>query len=228
MFRPFSFDWRSVLLPLSGPDVSHRLDRLAIRGYADSVPDLDHHNDPSRVIPVLEAELRPLAHDLLGAGFTVVDAWGPEQMAVAKLLLERDETRVLFDAERGMTSVILTRGERRVWLGAAIAAWARSPAADGRFHAADLMPWPLISTFSWDFGAYHREGLAQQAMHGLAVCEWFSEADLGAINAVESETRALDSWSPPHTRNTPAMTPELVAARYRDALDRYFGSAAAG
>lgn len=195
----------------------------ATGSYAEAVPDLDHHNDPLRVIPVLEAELRPLARELLGAGFMVVEAWGPVQMAVASLLLERDETRVLFDAERGMTSVILTRGKRRVWLGAAVAAWARSPAADSRPHAAGLTPWPLISTFSWDFRVYRREGLAQLATYGLAVCEWFCEADLGTIDAVESETRALDAWSPPHTRNTPAVTPELVAARYRDALDRYFG-----
>lgn len=192
--------------------------------YAEPMSDLVHHNDPALVIPVIEGELQALARELLAAGFVVVDAWGPVQMAVAALLLERDGTRVLFDAERGMTSVMLSRDERRTWLGTAIAAWARSPASDGRPNAADLTPWPLISTFSWDTRGYRSEELAQQARYGLAVCTWFASADPGAIDAVKAETRALDSSPRRPTREKPATTAALVGARYTDALDRYFAT----
>jgi hypothetical protein len=182
-----------------------------------------HHNDPERVIPTIEAELRPLAHELLAAGFEVVDAWGPVQMAVASLLLERDGTRVLFEAERGFSSVLLTRDGRSTWLGAALAAWARCPGTDGRPHAADLTLWSQISTFSWDMRVHRGAGLAQQATYGMAVCDWLPDADLGAIDAVEAESRVLRDWA--HRMKKDA-TPDLVAARYRDALDRYFADRA--
>jgi hypothetical protein len=192
------------------------------RRYAERMDDEAlHHNDPERVIPTIEAELRPLVHELLAAGFEVVDASGPVQMAVANLLLERGGTRVLFEAERGFSSVRLTRDERSTWLGAALAAWARCPGSDGRPHAADLTPWSQISTFSWDMRVHRSAGLEQQATYGMAVCDWLPDADLGAIDAVEAETGVLFAWP---QRMKKDATPDLVAARYRDALDRYFAS----
>lgn len=192
--------------------------------YAEQVSDLVHHNDPALVIPTLEGELQGLARDLLGAGYAVVDAWGPVQMAVASLLLERDGTRVLFDAERGMTSVMLSRGDRRTWLGAAIAVWARSPASDGRPNAAHLTPWPLISTSTWSTRVFRGEGLAQQARYGPAVCAWYASADPGAIEVVEAETRALVAGPRRPEEEKPAATAARVGARYAKALDRYFAS----
>lgn len=176
----------------------------------------DHHDDPSRVIPLLGAELGLLARELIGAGFRVVDAWGPVQMAVAQLLLERDGTRVLFDTERGVADVVLERDGRRTDFGTAVAAWACSPGSDGRPHDADFLPWGLTPA-SADLRA------AQLAAYGVAVCEWFSEADPGVIDFVKAESAAIFVWSRRETTSKPAAAPEMVAARYREALARYFG-----
>lgn len=197
-------------------------------GFPEQVGRAPSHNDPERVIPTIEAELRPLARELLIAGFAVVDAVGPVQMACASLVLERDGTQVLFDAERGMSEVILIRGERRVWLGTAVAAWARSSTADGRVNAASLLPWSLISHVTWDTRTYRSKGLTQQSMYGMAVCEWFSHADSGAIDAVEAETSVLDTLSRSLASQTTEAAAEIVAVRYADALDRYFASQNAG
>jgi hypothetical protein len=183
----------------------------------------DHHGDPERVIPVLDVVLRPLARDLIGVGFTVEDAFGPVQMAVATLLLQRDGIQVLFDTERGMTLVSLIRGGRRIGLTTALAAWADSPKADGRPHMPDFVPWALISTFTKELRVYGRIGLEQAVEYGVTVCDWLPDADLGAVDAVESETRAISAWVRHTTKDLSAVTPELLAARYRDAVDRSFG-----
>lgn len=202
-------------------------------GFDEPVGPAPRHNDPERVIPTIEAELRPLVRELLGAGFVVIEAWGPAQMACVGLLLERDGTQVHFDAERGMTAVDLIRDGRSVWLGVALAAWARCSPATGEanaveVNAADLVPWSLIGLLTWETREYRRHGLEQQARYGLAVCDWFPHADLGAIDAVEAEKRALDTRSRSVAPQTPAETAEMVAARYADALDRYVAGQTAG
>ncbi|WP_152631137.1 hypothetical protein [Agreia bicolorata] len=85
----------------------------------------------------------------------------------------------------------------------------------------------LINAYSsepGESGLYGNEASAQLRTYGLAVCEWFSEADMGAIDAVEAESQAIVAWSKRHSKNKPPVSPELLATRYREALDRYFGS----
>jgi hypothetical protein len=203
-------------------DTRARVPRAAPTGFPEPVGPAPHHNDPELVIPTIEAELQPLARELLAAGFAVIEAWGPVQMACAGLLLERDGTQVLFDAERGMTSARLIRSDRDVWLGVAVAAWARSSNGDGEQNVPGFTPWSLISLFAWEQREYRKAGSQQQTRYGSAVCDWFAHADLGAIDAVEAERRALDASSRSIARPTPEQTAEVVAARYADALDRYF------
>lgn len=196
--------------------------RVASTGFPEPVGPAPRHNDPELVIPTIEAELQPLARELLGAGFAVIEAWGPVQMACAGLLLERDGTQVLFDAERGMTSAHLIRDGQNIWLGAAVAAWARSSNGDGEPNVPGFTPWSVISLFTWEQRENRKAGAQQETRYGLAVCAWFANADLGAIDAVEAERRALDASSRSIARPTPEETAEVVAARYADALDRYF------
>jgi hypothetical protein len=193
-------------------------------GFPEPAGPAPHHNAPEQVIPTIEAELQPLARELLDSGFVVVEAWGPVQMACAGLLLERDGVQVLFDAERGMTSANLIHDGRSVWLGTAVAAWARSSKIDGELNAPGFIPWSLISLSTWDTREYRAAGSQQQTTYGLAVCDWFPHADLGAIDAVQAERDALNVVFRSIARPTPEATAEMVAARYADALDRYFAA----
>lgn len=136
--------------------------RVASTGFPEPVGPAPRHNDPELVIPTIEAELQPLARELLGAGFAVIEAWGPVQMACAGLLLERDGTQVLFDAERGMTSAHLIRDGRNIWLGAAVAAWARSSNGDGEPNVPGFTPWSLISLFTWEQRENRKAGAQQE------------------------------------------------------------------
>ena|GEM_PF-3094970 len=140
-------------------------------------PRIPHHLNVERVLPGLEPGFAEQVLLLLSRGFGVVDAWGPVQMSVCGVVLERESLAVRFDSERGMTSVMLEYHGYRVYQLDATLAWARSAGAAGRERVPGYFP-----------GGYHLVALGRrnadivEAMRSdnqyLAdVCEWFSTHD---------------------------------------------------
>ncbi|NRQ51374.1 hypothetical protein [Aeromicrobium stalagmiti] len=127
--------------------------------------DPQDHGDPGRVIPTLDHEGQLLAQHLLASGFRTVSAWGPVQMAVAHLRLQRGDLVVDLDTERGVTAIAVRRGDLSVPL--LVANYVRSRPAS----TADSVELPA----GWQ---------QQFPFDRAATIEWLADAKQDAIRAV--------------------------------------------
>ncbi|MFB2583759.1 hypothetical protein [Herbiconiux liukaitaii] len=186
---------------------------------------IEKHDDPARVLATIESGAREIVLPLLDSGFTVKEAWGPVQMAVASLLLERDGTEVLFDAERGLTGVYLTHAGRRTWLSIAIYAWACSPAPDARVRVPGFVPWSLIAAHSWGTRGFRDLGQEQTRTYGVPAIEWLPQADAGLLDTIEHELSSRSTARSTPKDEDPDTTAARLAARYEQAVARYLGDA---
>lgn len=149
-------------------------------GDMESVP---HHRDPTRVLKYLETGFREGVRDLIGRGFVVEDAWGPVQMGVAGIVLQRGDLRITFDAERSLTSVKVKAGDREAWFPDVGLAWSRSAGTDGKprrpgFYPQQWVPVMLNYIERWlEWQAHDNQNVAD-------VCEWFPNCDPGALELI--------------------------------------------
>ena len=122
-----------------------------------------------------DSEAAQLARHLLAAGWGVRVFWGPEQMDVWQLTVQRGEWFVRFGVERGRSDgVLVGRSDATVpgWnestsLGYAIFAWAR----------AHEVPFPL------DHPGDVRHAIAE---YGPAALDWLAEGNASALERVSS------------------------------------------